>query len=52
VRSAPRGRVLPAARRFETLSAAPADAELAELAPLDLAPRAVVAPELADPTAR
>ena len=45
-------RVLPAARRFETLSAAPADAELAELAPLDLAPRAVVAPELADPTAR
>lgn len=44
-------RVLPAARRFESLSAAPADAELPELPAIDLAPRAVVAPELADPTA-
>ena len=41
--------MLPAARRFEALSAAPADAELAELAAIDLVPRAVVAPELADP---
>lgn len=40
-------RVLPQARRFEALSAAPGDAQLAELIPVEAHPRPLVAPELA-----
>ncbi|HTN51814.1 MAG TPA: DNA recombination protein RmuC [Anaeromyxobacter sp.] len=40
-------RVLPAARRFEELRAAPEGAELPELAPVEALPRPATAPELA-----
>jgi DNA recombination protein RmuC len=40
-------RVLPQARRFEELAAAPEGLELAELAPVEPLPRPLVAPELA-----
>jgi DNA recombination protein RmuC len=40
-------RVLPAARRFEALSAAPDGVELPELAPVEALPRPTIAPELA-----
>jgi DNA recombination protein RmuC len=39
-------RVLPAARRFEALSAAPDGAAIPELAPVEVLPRPAVAPEL------
>jgi DNA recombination protein RmuC len=39
-------RVLPAARRFEDLAAAPHGAELPELAPVEAVPRVAVVPEL------
>ncbi len=41
------GRVLPQARKFEALSAAPGDAALPELDPVEAHPRPLVAPELA-----
>jgi DNA recombination protein RmuC len=41
-------RVLPSARRFRDLQAAPEGAEIALLTPIELAPRAPQAPELAD----
>ncbi len=40
-------RVLPQARRFEELAAAPEGLELPELAPVESLPRPLVAPELA-----
>ncbi len=40
-------RVLPTARRFEELSAAPGDAELPQLDAVEASPRPIVAPELA-----
>ncbi len=43
-------RILPAARRFEDLSAAPGDAALGELEPVEANPRPLLAPELAPPT--
>jgi DNA recombination protein RmuC len=42
-------RVLPAARRFEGLSAAPSDAALPELDAVEANPRPLLAPELAPP---
>jgi DNA recombination protein RmuC len=42
-------RVLPSARRFEELAAAPEGADLAELAPVETLPRPLVAPELVAP---
>lgn len=40
-------RVLPSARRLEQLGAAPAGAELPEVAPVEAVPRRIMAPELA-----
>ena len=43
-------RVLPQARRFEELAAAPEGLDLPELAPVEALPRPLVAPELAGGT--